>query len=126
MVECLQNIYKHEAKDEGENKAISSIFMLGAANGDFIIESGNRILNIEITSVTERLDKLNNMSHGDLIDHYKESLRTSKISAKGGAGLGLIDAAIKSSQKFEYYFKKIDDKFSFFSLRIRVAKNKAA
>ncbi len=127
MVECLQNIYKHEAKlPAGKKNNISSIFMLGAIKGDFIIESGNRILNKEIASVTERLEKINGMNHKDLVFHYKESLRNTKTSKRGGAGLGFIDAAIKSGQKFEFYFKKIDNKFSFFSLRIRVAKNKAA
>ena len=127
MVECLQNIYKHEAKPgKGEDNRISSIFLLGAVDGDFIIESGNRIHNNDVDPVTVRLEKLNKMSHDDLVRHYKQKLVTANLTDKSGAGLGLIDAAIKSRQKFEWYFKKIDKDYSFFSLRVKVAKNKAA
>ena len=42
------------------------------------------------------------------------------ISSKGGAGLGIIDMALKSGNKFEYSFNQIDDSNSFFTLKVKV------
>ena len=45
------------------------------------------------------------------------------MSLKGGGGLGMIDIARKTGQKLEYDFLKVDDKFSFFTLNIKVSTN---
>ena len=44
-----------------------------------------------------------------------------ELSSKGGAGLGLIDIAKKTGNKFEYHFLPIDDNFSFFILISKVS-----
>ena len=45
------------------------------------------------------------------------------MSLKGGGGLGMIDIARKIGQKLHYSFMIIDDKYSFFSLNIKVSPN---
>ncbi len=42
------------------------------------------------------------------------------LSNKGGAGLGIIDMALKSGEKFDFSFEDIDGKSSFFTLKIKV------
>ena len=52
---------------------------------------------------------------------YNEILTSETSSSfKGGAGLGIIDMALKSGNRFEYNFNKIDDYHSFFTLKVKV------
>ena len=52
---------------------------------------------------------------------YSQKLGTSEYSAKGGAGLGLLDIYKKSGRKLEYQIQPIDENISFLSLHITVA-----
>jgi hypothetical protein len=40
---------------------------------------------------------------------------------KGGGGLGMIDIARKTGQKLNFDFAPVDDKYSFFSLNIKIS-----
>ena len=53
---------------------------------------------------------------------YKDIIKNSDISDKGGAGLGFVDMARKSGRKLEFDFEKLDDNFSFFSLRTTISR----
>ena len=126
LVECLQNVYKHsDGEDAGERiKPGSSIFVISTNDKFYILESGNRISNESIPSLESMLDHLNGLDREGKIELYKEQILTGSITEKGGAGLGLIDIAIKSAGNLEYHFRKIDDKYSFFSLRIKILRKK--
>ena len=60
------------------------------------------------------------MSAGELKIKYLAKLNSTKLSDKGGAGLGLMDIARKSGKKLEYDFENISEKISFFSLIVNV------
>ena len=60
------------------------------------------------------------MNSSELKAKYLEKLSRTKLSDKGGAGLGLMDIARKSGNKLQYDFENISSQISFFSLIVNV------
>ncbi|MCG8385209.1 MAG: SiaB family protein kinase [Cytophagales bacterium] len=119
MVECLQNIVKH-ADDVKNNH--SAIFMVGKQENEYIIVSGNPIQKDSVDDLTERLDHINSLDKDGLKNLYKDIIKNTEISDKGGAGLGFVDMARKSGNPLEYEFVEIDGTSSFFCLRSSIAR----
>ena len=119
MVECLQNIVKH-ADDVKNNH--SAIFMVGKQENEYIIVSGNPIQKDSVDGLKERLDHINSLDKDGLKNLYKDIIKNTEISDKGGAGLGFVDMARKSGNPLEYDFVGIDDTSSFFCLRSSIAR----
>ncbi len=126
MVECLQNIVKHSEelneKDEDGLKN-NAIFMLGKQINEYIVTSGNPIRNAAIPSVQAKIERVNSLDKDGLKDLYKEIIKNTEISDKGGAGLGFADMARKSGEKLGYSFEPINDEYSFFALKIIVPRS---
>lgn len=123
MVECLQNIVKHgeELNVQQEHKP-SAIFMIGKQGPAYIITSGNPIRNEDVERLRGKLDQINSLDKDGLKQLYKDIIKNTDLSAKGGAGLGFVDMARKSGQKLDYDFQPIDGQFSFFSLKTTIVK----
>lgn len=119
MVECLQNIVKHS--DEAEPSQ-SAIFMIGRQQEEYIIISGNSMKKENVDSLKERLDKINSLDKDGLKNLYKDIIKNTQISEKGGAGLGFVDMARKSGRKLEYDFQDLDEKCSFFCLKATIGR----
>ncbi len=121
MVECLQNIVKHgEGYKTEANNAFNAVFMIGKRGDEYIVASGNPLSNSDVEKLKGKLDQVNSLDKEGLKELYKDVIKTTSISDKGGAGLGFIDMARKSGQKLEYDFSAIDDKQSFFSLKTTI------
>jgi len=123
MVECLQNICKHadSMKSELEKRAV---FMIGKEHeGAYFISSGNYIFNENVDKLRTKLEEINNLDKEGLKNMYKELIKNSEISEKGGAGLGFVDIARKSGQKLEFDFEKINNHFSYFSFKTKVVRS---
>ena len=114
MVECLQNIVKH-ADDVANNH--SAVFMVGKQEDKYIIISGNPIVNENIDILKGKLDQINDLDKDGLKELYKNIIKNTEISDKGGAGLGFVDMARKSGNKLDYSFEDLGDGNSFFCLR---------
>ena len=124
MVESLQNICKHAVKlDEDGNAKNNAIFIIGKKDEEYFITSGNTLLTDEVNDMISRLSKINRLDKLGLKDMYRDKIRKTQISKKGGAGLGFIDMAKKSGNKLHFHFEEIDSIHSFFSLKIVVNRN---
>jgi hypothetical protein len=123
LVECLQNLYHHldEISDVDSERIRSAIFMIGKLDGDYSIITGNYILNENINGLKNRLDEVNGLNKEQLKEYYKQVLNNGEMSLRGGGGLGMIDIARKTGEKLEYNFLEIDNKVSFFTLKIKVS-----
>ncbi len=122
LVECLQNLYHHindYTNEIGSNQK-NAIFIISKTNTTYKIITGNYILNTNILELKNRLDEVNMLNKEQLKEYYKTILNNGEISAKGGGGLGMIDIARKTGEKLDYNFLEIDNKVSFFTLKIKV------
>jgi hypothetical protein len=114
MVECVQNITRHQEMPEKEKAGKDGIFLIQSIADLFNISQGNMIRNNKIAILSGKLDDINNMSQEELKELYTTKLGESDLSEKGGAGLGLIEIARKSGNKIHYKFSRFDDQYSWF------------
>ena len=123
MVESLENIGRYQyGKEESESfkKTHSPLFILGRRESGFYITVGNLIYNNDIDPLKKRLEELKTLDREDLKKKYRATIKRSEIKENGGAGLGIIDMALKSNNKIEYSFTEIKEQTSYFILQINV------
>ncbi|HVD98270.1 MAG TPA: SiaB family protein kinase [Cytophagaceae bacterium] len=123
MVECLQNICKHADTFEASREEKGAVFMIGREEGSYVITSGNFIGNSHIEGLKKKLEHINSLDKEGLKGYYKELIKSSELSEKGGAGLGFVDIARKSGQKLDFDFEKVSDEYSFFSFKTKISKD---
>jgi len=123
LVECLQNLYHHmdEVTPDVNDKPRAAIFMVGKVDGLFNIITGNYIKVENVDGLKKRIDEVNLLTKEELKEYYKAVLNNGQMSVKGGGGLGIIDIARKTGQKINYTFMPVDDRYSFFSLNLKIA-----
>jgi hypothetical protein len=126
MVESLQNIVKHSDElIDGETRSHAAIFLIGREATRYTIMSGNPIRKTNIPKLKESLEKINALDKDGLKDLYKEIIKNTTISEKGGAGLGFVDMARKSGSKLEFEFPEMSPDYCFFSLKVNVPREGA-
>ena len=127
MVECLQNISRHaENYEPGRYAKNNAIFLIGKRDTDYLLTSGNAVKVEEVADMTRKLTELNKMDKVQLKARYREIIKNppEASTVKGGAGLGFVDMARKSGNPLDFDFEPIDDKLSFFSVKITIPRKK--
>lgn len=124
MVECLQNVTRHQTPESVEaiSPEQSGIFVIQTKDNAYQITSGNVIESHAIPHLLDLIEKINGLEKVELKEYYKKILEEGSISDKGGAGLGLIEMARKSGNKLHYDFKKINEDISYFYLHTAISK----
>ena len=114
LVEMLQNL---------DNNAIGNVDVrVWSSNQEYIVATRNMISNNAIPEIEKKLVEINSLNRSELREWRKNVINNSEMKEGEGAGVGLIDIAIRSCNEVNYLFKKIDTKFSFFSLETKVSK----
>ena len=119
MVECLQNTSRHSYNiDSGEPETPGTgILMVSKSDHGIFVITGNPVANTKIEDLTGMLTKVNGMNDEEIKAYYKQKMLESRISEKGGAGLGFIDIVKKTGNKIDFHFQKINDLTSFFIVK---------
>lgn len=125
MVECFQNVCRHaeDAKislSKDIKKYGSGILMVSETDKKFTVLTGNIIHNEKVKGLELFLTELNEMNQEQVKSLYKEKIKESRLSDKGGAGLGFIDIVKKTGNKIRFKFEKIDENTSFFIQEIAI------
>lgn len=121
-MECLQNLYHHNA---GSVLPVSTderqgVIMIAHGEKGYSVLTGNFMASDEVHTLKAHLDRVNGCEPDELRDLYKETLNDGRFGKAGGGGLGLIDIARKSGRKLEYGFVPLDEANAFFSLNVNV------
>ena len=121
MVEALQNIVKHSDElVDGQTRSHAAIFLIGKEANRFSIMSGNPVRTENVPKLQKTLDHINGLDKDGLKELYKEIIKNTTISEKGGAGLGFVDMARKSGGKLEFEFPEMNSEYCFFCLKVNV------
>ncbi len=125
IVEVLQNIYHHSLQglqsDIDTTDAESCLLFLSRQEGDiFRLQAGNFTMNSDGDLMRARIDSLNSMDPDELKQYYRQKLSENEITDKGGAGLGLIEIARKSSEPVIIHIEEVKGKVSFITLDITI------
>jgi hypothetical protein len=126
VMECLQNLYHHNARVSMKDGAKvrtdepQGVVMIAHGEAGYSVLTGNFMANDEVTGLKAHLDRINGCDPEQLRDLYKETLGDGHFTRVGGGGLGIIDIARKSGRKLEYGFVPLDNENAFFSLNVNV------
>lgn len=112
LVECFQNIIRHS--EQAQELRNEGMFGFKHFHDTFVINSINLILNDDREHLSGLMEKVNDVQGDDLKDLYKRQLLSNEFSAKGGAGLGLIELARKSGHPLLYEFEPGPENQSYF------------
>jgi hypothetical protein len=124
MVEALQNIVKHSDElVDGQTRNHTAIFLIGKEANRYSIMSGNPVRKDNVPKLQKSLDHINGLDKEGLKELYKEIIKNTTISEKGGAGLGFVDMARKSGGKLEFEFPEMNTEYCFFCLKVNVPRD---
>lgn len=125
MVECMDNINKHEDNFEDISMLKNSYFDFFKESEEiYWIRTKNTIKTNNIEQLTNKINYVNSLDRKGLRRLYEVVITTGELSPKGGAGLGLIDIAIKSANKLKYSFETLNDEYKTFLLEVKVINKK--
>jgi hypothetical protein len=113
VLESLQNIVKHGNR---LNRERMSLVAYSKTVDGYTITTGNLIAFDHVGDLRMRLEMVNKLDIIEIKNLYKQILNTSEFSAKGGAGLGLVEMAVKTGNKLDYDFVPVNNDFSYFIL----------
>ena len=87
----------------------------------YSITCANKIENSKKEFLNKQLEEIKNMDKDSLKELYKETRKNGTTNKDSkGAGLGFIEMARKSTKPIEFNFEDIDEKHSFFSIKVTV------
>lgn len=116
-IEQAQNVRNYLArKSFAEASHNNAIIVIGRRGERYVVSSGNIIESPDVTELSARLDSLTRLDAEGLRRLFKEQLRAPVRSEGGGAGMGLIEIARRSSEALQYAFHPVDDRYRFFCL----------
>ena len=120
MAECFQNVirYGEEITADDYFQDQTGYFMTRNYYNKFYIASGNLVEQSKILLLKEKIENINKLSKEELKLLYMRVLGTDEFTAKGGAGLGLIEMARKSGRKIEAEFEMINEALAYFYLQM--------
>lgn len=123
-VEQLQNILNYSSNRYVgyEKKQVSNgSFIIGYDEDKkkYYISSSNEILEEDKNRISTKLDTINSLSDEELKTYFKKLRKSGEEKHEYGAGIGLINIAIKSSEKLKYSFENIDNEL-YFNIKVYV------
>ena len=120
LVECAQNIHRH-----GKCEAPAcAMLVLGKNEKGYYVLTSNPIGNDCVDTLTEKLDEVKRMSVDEMRDAFRTKLSCNDYGDKGGAGLGFLDIARKSKGDLEYQIQRLNEDYSYFTLKVNICPTK--
>jgi hypothetical protein len=120
LVEGVQNIFGYLRSKASDDYLLESFVFVNEVEGGYKIITGNFMRKQDIKSIESRIQIVNSLDANELKDLYRGVLDIGGTSEGGGAGLGFIDMAKKSTGELIYNFDEVDDKHVFFTLEMNV------
>lgn len=118
-IESLQNMFIHGFKDD--NGAKHNFFILYITDKAVKMIGANLIANSTIDKLRNHINKINSFTDpAELKTYYLEHLESNELSEKGGAGLGFITIGMKSGNKLNIQFEKINETRSMFLMEVAI------
>jgi hypothetical protein len=116
-IEQAQNVRNYLArKSFSDASHHNAIIVIGRRGEHYVVSSGNIVESNDVSALSARLDSLTRLDAEGLRRLFKEQLRAPTRTEGGGAGMGLIEIARKSSETLQYAFHPVDERFRFFCL----------
>jgi len=122
LVECLENIAKHSVSKSDDDLRSQPSISAGKQNNKIVIKAGNPIPEDKKVKLIRKLNQVNHMDEKSLTVLYEKIISEETRQGENGAGLGFILMKLKSGNKIDYSFTRVDNNFSFFEIQISINK----
>lgn len=116
LIEGLQNVRLHGELDS--QNVQSGFLILSNDEKQYKLILANIVKTEDIPTIIKYIEEINDYSKEELKSAYTSILSNEFLSAKGGAGLGLITTRIKSGNPLEFDLINLDENQSLFVLKI--------
>jgi hypothetical protein len=120
LVEILENVAKYSPGRKPEEQFGMPVAMIRMVGKEYSLTTGNLILNSKVEHLKEKLEIINTYDKVGLKELFRKSLSGQTISSDSTGNMGLIDMARKSGSKLEYKFEKINELYSYYTLKVKV------
>ena len=127
FVEQMHNMLMYSAEKEEfhtENKitdASKGIFVLGRDDNTYFVKSGNVVTEYSAGILKERIDHLNTLDKQGLKQYFKERSRGENDNPEsGGAGIGLIEIARRTTSKIDYSLTPYGEGLMYFTMSVAI------
>lgn len=117
LVEGLENIRHHTRSD----LAYTAFALLVFEESGYRLVFGNAAPQVIVTSLSHRIGILNEMDEADLREHHLKLLANEGRTERGGAGLGLLTMARKSTGPILTHAFPRDNETAFLALELVLA-----
>jgi len=126
IAESFQNVVRHGTTKplESELAGEKDFFRISILDDRIIISSSNIIETENIQDLNKKIDDINQLSAEELKEVWRSQMQNGEYSAKGGAGLGIIEMARKSGLPLKKQFVVINEVFSRFYLGVEIPNKK--
>ena len=121
MIEALENISKYSDQFNCNGEPSSDFcpsFRISCGDSLIEMETKNPVKKRDVSPLRKRIDIVNEHDNDALKELYKSTMNNGKFSAKGGAGLGLIEIAKTTGNKLEYTFENLTKDYSLYIFRV--------
>ncbi len=116
LVEGLENVHHHSLPSHRD----ASFALLVRDDNGYRISFGNTVPLAMAALITHRVGIINEMDEADLKEHYLKLLSNSARSEHGGAGLGLLTMARKSTKPIVVRTARLCTEAAFLTLELKV------
>jgi hypothetical protein len=124
LVEILENVATYSPGKEAEEQFGMTVALISVKDEVYSLTTGNLIQNGDVQSLKEKLDTINEFDKVGLKELFRKSLSGQTISSDSTGNMGLIDMARKSGSKLVYQFEQINDRYSYYTLTVKVEDEK--
>jgi hypothetical protein len=119
VAESCENIRRHSTNDPTARN-LCYVIVAKTANG-VEVNVGNYIDNQIVEGFQSSLKRLEGLTPDDLKSIYLNTLKTTEISEKGGAGLGIITIAMRSKNQVKFNFTQANDNLTLFNIKATIS-----
>jgi len=113
VLESLQNITKHGRHSD---HSVMPLVSYSKTDDGYAITTGNVITDFQSALLGSKLREVNSLDALETKILYRQILDTPGFSDKGGAGLGLLEMALKTGNRLDFDFIPLGKGFSYFVL----------
>lgn len=126
FVELVQNVIRYSAEKDGretEDQKIDlryGVITVGRRGGQYYVACGNVIDNKDVDRLSTGLADILALDQDGLKTLYKQTLKGPTPETSKGAGVGFIEIARRAPNGFDYDFRPLDEKHSFFAVQANI------
>lgn len=122
FVELAQNVLRYSAIQDEKKKSGSGLLCIEEKVDHFELYSGNLILKNQKKNIQTQCNEIAGLNPSEIKERYRIKRKGKPPSSSLGAGLGLMDIALKSSVPITAHFEAFDDEHYFFTLHSKISK----